>query len=125
MGEAEAELQKEEELLQDALAQSLEKKAKEEKEREKEDEVVRTILNQSLADNKAEKAAMKQHEEDQIRQAMILSLAGEGKVSEDELVEEGIRESLNEGTDWEVEFEKMRKLSLEENEHTTKKRGSS
>merc|ERR1711957_1099387 len=89
--EAEAELQKEEELLRITIAQSLAKKAKEEKD---------------------------EQEKEELQQALAFILAEEAKLSKDELLEEGIHNPLSKGNhpelDWELE--KVLKLS-EEKEH--------
>jgi len=114
--EAEAERQKEEELLRYAVTQSLAREANDEEERKREEEQLQIALTQSLAEDVAEKEKLRWSEQEQLRWALAQSLGGEAKVSEDELVEEGMRKSLNEGKDPELELEQMAKLSLEKKE---------
>merc|ERR1711957_44747 len=117
--EAEAELQKEEELLRITIAQSLAKKAREEKdEQEKEELLIQEAITQSLAEDTTNKEKIKRDEEEQLQQALAFILAEEAKLSKDELLEEGIHNPLSKGNhpelDWELE--EVLKLS-EEKEH--------
>ena len=121
--EVEAERQKEEELLRYAVTQSLESGAKDEKERKREEEQLKIALTQSLAENAAEMEKLRLSEQEQIRWAMTQSLVREVKVSGDELVEEGMRKSLNNGKDPELELEQITKPSLDKKECIGKEGG--
>jgi len=70
--EAEAELEKEEALLRDAIVQSLEGKTNEEMERKKEEELLLYVMTQSLTEEAASKKKKKQDEEEQISRALAL-----------------------------------------------------
>merc|ERR1711957_1140201 len=113
--EAEAELQKEEELLRITIAQSLAKKAKEEKdEQEKEELLIQEAVTQSLAEDITNKEKIKRDEEEQLQQALAFIRAEEVKLSKDELLENPLSQGEHPEFDWELE--KVLKLS-EEKEH--------
>ena len=114
--EAEAELQKEEELLRVAVSQSLAKKIQDEKEQEREAELLQHAMTMTLTDEYTNKDKWEQDEEEQVDLAHAC-FGEEVKMDEDEVVEMERQKSASDVQNLKLESDKVPKLFIEEKGH--------